>query len=63
MPQNLHFICPVAPSAISKRLTINGFWLRSTPNVRMAKISPDAALSLQAYGDAAPYVPGSCAIG
>lgn len=54
MPQNLHFICPVAQGATSKRLTINGFWSRSTSNARIAAISPDTAISLRAYGQAAP---------
>jgi hypothetical protein len=49
LPSNLHFVCPVAPSAVSKRLTINGFWHTSQPRQPAASISPEAWISPAAY--------------
>lgn len=53
-PSNIHFICPVAPGATGKRLTINGFWSRPERPSPSAPISPEAAISPPAYGQRAP---------
>ena len=50
VPSNVHLICPVAPSAVGKRLTINGFWRRAERVLSPAAISPDAVVSPRAYG-------------
>jgi hypothetical protein len=57
VPSNVHFICPVAPGATGKRLTINGFWRRSKQVSPAATISADAVVSPRAYGPHAPEDP------
>jgi hypothetical protein len=54
MPSNVHLVCPVAPIATSKRITINGFWTRSEQTVRAAPLDPSALVSPHAYGLCAP---------
>ena len=49
-PSNIHFVCPVAPSATAKRLTIHGFWHRSKQVSSTPVISPDFAISPRVYG-------------
>jgi len=56
-PSNVHLVCPVAPGAIGKRLTINGFWRRSAPDSPSVAISPQAVVSPRAYGPHAPDDP------
>ena len=51
---NMHFICPVAPIATGKRLTINGFWSRAERNAPSVGVSPASVLSPRAYGPPAP---------
>ncbi len=53
-PSNLHLVCPVAPAATEKRLTINGFWNRSTRRSPPVPVPPDARVSPPAYGARAP---------
>src|SRR5262249_33374978 len=53
-PSNMHLICPVAPAATGKRLTINGFWCRSERPSQSVPISPEAILSPRAFGPHAP---------
>jgi Rps23 Pro-64 3,4-dihydroxylase Tpa1-like proline 4-hydroxylase len=53
-PSNMHLICPVAPTATAKRLTINGFWQRSELPTPSSPISPDAVISPRAYGPPPP---------
>jgi hypothetical protein len=54
LSSNLHFVCPVAATAMAKRLTINGFWNGthrrepSTPVAADAWISSAAAYSPRA---------------
>lgn len=50
MPANLHQVCPVAPTAMAKRLTVNGFWTRSEVGERPAPLDPAAVMSPRAYG-------------
>ena len=57
VPSNIHFICPVAPVATGKRLTINGFWNRSERDPPSVAISPEAVVSPRAYGPRAPEEP------
>jgi Rps23 Pro-64 3,4-dihydroxylase Tpa1-like proline 4-hydroxylase len=54
VPSNIHLICPVAPIAPEKRLTINGFWSRAERNSPSASISPAAVVSPRMYGPPAP---------
>ncbi len=54
MPSSLHLVCPVAPTATEKRLTINGFWNRSTRRPPPAPVPPDARVSPPVYGARAP---------
>ena len=60
LPSNLHLICPVAPSATGKRLTINGFWNRAGRGSPRPAIPPDAVVSDRAYGQPAPELPENC---
>jgi hypothetical protein len=57
VPSNVHLICPVAPGAVGKRLTINGFWRRAERVSSPAAIPPDAVVSPRAYGPHAPEAP------
>jgi hypothetical protein len=50
VPSNIHFVCPVAPSATAKRLTIHGFWHRSKQVSSAPVISPIPAVSPRVYG-------------
>jgi Rps23 Pro-64 3,4-dihydroxylase Tpa1-like proline 4-hydroxylase len=50
MPSNIHLVCPVAPTAMSKRLTINGFWRHAEQGSPQTSISPEARISPRAYG-------------
>jgi Rps23 Pro-64 3,4-dihydroxylase Tpa1-like proline 4-hydroxylase len=54
MPSNMHLICPIAPTATGKRLTINGFWNRSRLSTPLAALDPGALISPRAYGPCAP---------
>jgi hypothetical protein len=61
VPSNIHFVCPVAPAATAKRLTINGFWHRAVERgTSLPAISPDAVVSprvhMQQPGDDVPEV-------
>lgn len=56
-PANVHLVCPVAPTAIGKRLTINGFWNRLERDSRSTSIAPGAVISPHAYGPRAPEDP------
>ena len=58
MPSNVHLVCPVAPIATSKRITINGFWTHSEPSARPTPVDPSAFVSPHAYGHRAPTDPG-----
>jgi 2OG-Fe(II) oxygenase superfamily len=54
-PSNLHLVCPVASTATSKRLTINGFWSCAQPSPTSSVAhSPDAPVSRPAYGQSSP---------
>ena len=57
MPSNVHLVCPVAPIATSKRITINGFWTRSEHTARPTPLDPAAFVSPHAYGHCAPDDP------
>jgi len=50
MRSNMHLVCPVALGATAKRLTINGFWHRSTRSPPLDQISKTALVSPRAYG-------------
>ena len=50
MPSNVHLVCPVAPIATSKRITINGFWSCSEPIPAQNPVEPFALISPCAYG-------------
>jgi hypothetical protein len=50
MPSNLHLVCPVAPTAMAKRLTINGFWHSTEHWQRAVSPPPDVWISPAAYG-------------
>jgi hypothetical protein len=50
MPSTLHLVCPVAATAMAKRLTINGFWHSAEPRQSPLSVPPDAWISLAAYG-------------
>lgn len=54
VPANLHLVCPVAPTATAKRLTVNGFWCRSEVEPGSTPLDPSAATSPRAYGPVAP---------
>lgn len=54
MPSNVHLVCPVAPIATSKRITINGFWTHSEPVGRPTPVDPSALVSPHAYGHSPP---------
>lgn len=56
-PSNLHSICPVAPAATGKRLTINGFWHRAERDSGSRPVVPKSFLSPPAYGQPAPEDP------
>jgi hypothetical protein len=56
-PSNVHFVCPVSPSATAKRLTITGFWHHARPRAPSPSVAPDAIVSPRAYGPPAPDVP------
>lgn len=53
-PSNLHWVCPVSPSATSKRLTINGFWNRAERGSPLISDSEESFISPRAYGSPAP---------
>lgn len=53
-PSNIHFICPVAPTATGKRLAISGFWCQAEPASSAAPIAPDAVISPRMYGPSDP---------
>jgi hypothetical protein len=50
MPSTLHLVCPVRPTAMAKRLTINGFWHSAEPRQPPVSVPPDAWISPAAYG-------------
>jgi hypothetical protein len=54
MTSSMHFVCPVAPTATGKRLTINGFWNRPQWSTPLATLDPEALISPRAYGLSAP---------
>ena len=58
MPANVHFVCPVAPVATSKRITVNGFWSYSEPLSRPTPVDPSAVVSPRAYGNQPEDDPG-----
>jgi Rps23 Pro-64 3,4-dihydroxylase Tpa1-like proline 4-hydroxylase len=49
-PSSLHSVCPVAPGAVAKRLTINGFWHSAAQRPLPAPVAPDAWISRAVYG-------------
>jgi hypothetical protein len=53
MPSNVHFVCPVAPTATAKRLAISGFWHRSAGPSPSPPVCHGAFISPQAYGQPA----------
>jgi hypothetical protein len=54
-PSNMHMVCPVAPGATSKRLTVNGFWHRGDGGEALPPIAPEASVSSAAYGPSAAF--------
>jgi Rps23 Pro-64 3,4-dihydroxylase Tpa1-like proline 4-hydroxylase len=50
-PSNMHFVCPVAPTATGKRLTINGFWHHAKQWSPPVSVPPDTWISPQACGE------------
>src|ERR1041385_2689074 len=50
MPSTIHLVCPVRPTAMAKRLTINGFWHSTEPRQPPVSVPPDAWISPAAYG-------------
>jgi len=60
MPSNMHLICPVAPTATGKRLTVNGFWNRSRREDPLTTLDPEALISPRVYG---PPAPGALELG
>ena len=52
-PSNMHFICPVAPIATGKRLTISGFWHDAEQRPPPVPIPADVRISQRAYGELA----------
>ncbi len=52
--ENFHLVCPVAPTATQKRLTINGFWHSADAPEARAQPPKDAIVSERAYGTAPP---------
>jgi hypothetical protein len=57
MPSTLHLVCPVRPTAMKKRLTINGFWHSAEPMQPPVSVPPDAWISPAAYGPTAQVQP------
>lgn len=53
-PTNIHWVCPVSPSATGRRLAINGFWNRSKRDAPLISGSPKSFISPRAYGLADP---------
>jgi hypothetical protein len=49
-PSNMHCVCPVAPTATAKRLTINGFWHHAPRSPALPISVPESTISLQTYG-------------
>ena len=49
-PSSLHSVCPVAPAAVAKRLTINGFWHSAAQRQLPDPVPPDAWISRAVYG-------------
>lgn len=47
---NMHFVCPVAPTATAKRLTINGFWRDAKRRSPPVSVPPGTWISPQACG-------------
>lgn len=54
VPSNVHLVCPVAPSATEKRLTMNGFWHSAERRSLPPPLSPEAVVSPRAYGQPGP---------
>ncbi len=50
VPSTLHLVCPVAPTAMAKRLSVNGFWHGVEPRRSSGPVPPDAWISPAAYG-------------
>jgi 2OG-Fe(II) oxygenase superfamily len=50
VPSTLHLVCPVAPSAMAKRLSVNGFWHGVESRQSSGSVPPDAWISPAAYG-------------
>jgi len=42
---NMHLVCPVAPTATAKRLTVNGFWHQAEQSRAPVSVSSDAWIS------------------
>jgi hypothetical protein len=61
-PSSVHLVCPVAPTATSRRIAINGFWSRSDPCPQPTPVDPSAVVSPRAYGHAVADDPGSLPI-
>ena len=55
-PSNIHWVCPVSPSATTKRLTINGFWNRTSRDSVSDLRLLDSFISPRVYGSPAPEV-------
>ena len=49
-PSNMHLVCPIAPTATAKRLTINGFWRAAKRRSPPVSARPDAWISPQVCG-------------
>lgn len=50
VPSTLHLVCPVAPTAMAKRLSVNGFWHGVESRQVPGSVPPDAWISPAAYG-------------
>jgi 2OG-Fe(II) oxygenase superfamily len=63
-PSNVHFICPVAPTATGRRLTINGFWNRAQRDASVSSpaLAIEEFVSARVYGPPAPESLGTAAV-
>jgi hypothetical protein len=60
-PSSLHLVCPVASTAVGKRLTLNGFWHRAQQDSTTPLPSPkNDPVSPPVYGAPAPRDSTSC---
>jgi len=59
---NVHFVCPVAPTATAKRMALNGFWHRAERRTLAAPLRPDAVVSPPAYGARGPDIPAPASL-